>query len=74
MLHFLQIEGKTLHQQKDYELHYCGGLEPKLQYLRGVLFYRTFLSFQIETPHVPHPPAPGNLYSSFRHSEFAYSR
>lgn len=33
MLRFLQIEGKTLHQQKDYDLLYCGCLERNLQYL-----------------------------------------
>ncbi|KAF6128064.1 ubinuclein 1 [Phyllostomus discolor] len=37
MLHFLQIEGKTLHQQKDYGSLYCGSLELNPQYLRGSL-------------------------------------
>lgn len=35
-LHFLQIEGKAPHQQKDYDLLYCGGLEQNPQYLRGM--------------------------------------
>lgn len=30
---FLQIEGKAVPQQKDYDLLHCGGLEPDLQYL-----------------------------------------
>ncbi|KAM5268181.1 uncharacterized protein RBU33_019382 [Hipposideros larvatus] len=34
MLRFLQIEGKTLHQQEDGDWLYCGGLEPNLQHLR----------------------------------------
>ena len=33
---FLQIEGKTLHQQKDYNSLCCSGLEPNPQCLRGV--------------------------------------
>ena len=37
VLFFLQIEGKTIHQQKDFNLlycdAYCGGLYPKQQYL-----------------------------------------
>lgn len=32
---FLEIEGKTHHQQKNYNLLSYGGLEPHLQYLRG---------------------------------------
>lgn len=32
---FLQTEGKSLHQQKDYLL-YCSGLELNPQYLRGM--------------------------------------
>ena len=36
MLHFLQIEGKTLHQQKDYNSLYISGLEPNPQYLQGM--------------------------------------
>lgn len=31
-----QIEGKIIHQQKDYDSRYCGGLEPNLQYLRDM--------------------------------------
>lgn len=30
---FLQIEGKTLPQQKDCDLLYCGAVQPNLQYL-----------------------------------------
>lgn len=33
---FFQIEGKAFHQQKDYGLLYCGGLESNLQHLRGM--------------------------------------
>ena len=33
---FKQIEGKTIHKQKDYALLYCGGLETKTQYLQGI--------------------------------------
>lgn len=40
MLHFLQIENKTLHKQKDYHSLYCGSLEPNPQYLRGT--YREY--------------------------------
>lgn len=32
----LQIEDKALHQQKDYNGLYCGGLKPSTQYLWGV--------------------------------------
>lgn len=34
MLHFLQIKGKTFHQQKDYYSFYCGGLKPNPMSLR----------------------------------------
>lgn len=37
VLHYLQIEGKTLHQQKDYSSLYCGSLELNLQYLREAM-------------------------------------
>ena len=33
---FFQIEGKILHQYKDYNLFYCDGLQQNLQYLQGV--------------------------------------
>lgn len=45
LLRFVQIEGKTF-QLKDYDLLncdnslYCIGLEPNLQYLRGMLVSR----------------------------------
>ena len=44
MLHFLQMEGKTLHQQKDYGSLYCGSLELNPQCLRGMLVFK-YLAF-----------------------------
>lgn len=32
---FLKIEGKTLHQQQDYQSRYCGGLDLNPPPLRG---------------------------------------
>lgn len=33
---FLQIEGQTLHQDKDYDSLCCGGLQVNQQYLQGM--------------------------------------
>lgn len=61
MLHFSQIEGKTLHQKKDYGSVYSGGPATNLQYLYDmpVLLKKTmcmvrlplhFLTFVAEWP------------------------
>lgn len=39
---FLQTEGQTLHQPKDYNSLYCGGLEPDLQYRWGLPVWLNF--------------------------------
>lgn len=53
-LFFLQIEGKTFHQEKDYNSLYCyifysSGLEPNLKHISEVCLYKTCSSWALDS-------------------------